>query len=234
MNYAHITHQKSRELNSRTGLEVGGFNQVKQYTYNTLDKEFKEKNKNILSQRRGAGYWLWKPYVILDTLRRAKDGDMVFYCDAGCSFVGSFNDYFFDICERDEKGIILFMGAHPHSSYTKRDCFYYMDCEHPKYWDALQLTATFQLVRKNDFSMDFYEKYVAYCEDERIISDKQNVCGLPNFPDYIDHRHDQSVLTNLQIKYNITCYQDPSQWGDFHGVREEGFRQLINHHRSPE
>lgn len=234
VNYAHITHQKSRAYNSKTGLETGGFDQVNEYSYDMLDEEFKEKNKGILSQRRGAGYWLWKPYIILDTLRKAQEGDIVFYCDAGCSFIDSFDDYFFDICKRDKKGIILFMGAHPQSAYTKRDCFWYMGCDQEKYHNSLQLTATFQLVQKSNFSLAFYEEYVKFCEDERILTDMPNECGLPNFDDFIDHRHDQSVLTNLQIKHDITYYQDPSQWGDFHGVREKGFHQLIHHHRSQE
>lgn len=234
INYAHNTHYKSRKLNSKTGKEIGGFDQVREYTYDMIDKDFKEKNKNIFSKRKGAGYFLWKPYVILDALSRASQGDIIFYCDSGCAFVGSFADYFFDICKRDEKGVILFNGAHPQSSYTKRDGFFYMDCEEPKYWNATQLTASFHLVRKTDFAMKFYEENIKYCEDERILLDEPNACGLPNFPDFIDNRQDQSVLTNLQVKYDVTCYEDPSQWGDFHGVREEGFSTLIFHHRSPE
>ena len=53
--------------------------------------------------------------------------------------------------------------------------------------------------------------------------------GLPNYPEFRDHRHDQSILSILQVKHQITTYEDPSQFGN--NFREEGFRQLINHHR---
>jgi len=40
--------------------------------------------------------------------------------------------------------------------------------------------------------------------DERIASERnQNTCGLPNLPGFVEHRGDQSILTNLSIKYDI-------------------------------
>mgnify|MGYP003598506185 CR=1 FL=1 len=35
-----------------------------------LDKEFCLDNQEILSQSRGAGYWLWKPQIILQELKK--------------------------------------------------------------------------------------------------------------------------------------------------------------------
>ena len=232
INFAHGKYIDSRKNNSETGLSIGGFDKVFEYGMSDIDSDFYKKNKHILEQPRGAGYWLWKPYFVLKTLKESSEGDRVFYCDAGCSFVGSFKEYFFDFLDKDDKGIILFKGAHPQSAYTKMDCFYYMGCwMEDKYLQANQLTATFQLVRKTDFSLSFFEEYVRHCEDERILTDKPNECGMNNLPDFIDHRHDQSILTNLKEKYEITCYEDPSHWGDFHGVREPELKTLIHHHR---
>ena len=41
-----------------------------------IDPEFYAKNKFILNQPRGAGYWLWKHYIIKDALSRVNDGDI--------------------------------------------------------------------------------------------------------------------------------------------------------------
>lgn len=231
INFAHNKYIQSRAYNSHTGITVGGFDKVFEYGMSHIDGEFYNKNKHIIEQERGAGYWLWKPYIILKTLENCEDGDRVFYCDAGCSFIGSFKDYFFDLLDGEEKGIILFNGAHPQSAYTKMDCFHYMGCDSDRYFKSKQLTATFQLVRKTEFSLSFYRSYLEYCEDDRILTDKPNECGMPNLPDFIDHRHDQSVLTNLKEKHGIKTYEDPSQWGDFHNVREPNLKTLINHHR---
>ena len=35
-----------------------------------------------MAQPRGAGYWLWKPHIIADTLAAVPDGTLVIYTDA--------------------------------------------------------------------------------------------------------------------------------------------------------
>lgn len=39
----------------------------------------------LLNFSRGGGYWLWKPYVIMETLKDMKEGDILVYADSGCS-----------------------------------------------------------------------------------------------------------------------------------------------------
>jgi hypothetical protein len=87
VNYAHKTHHHSQISNSQSGLSVGGFDEVFSYGLSDIDDQFKEKNKNILEQDRGAGYWMWKPYVIKKALEKINDNDILFYSDSGISFI---------------------------------------------------------------------------------------------------------------------------------------------------
>lgn len=48
----------------------GNFDKIILYLPTDIDKKFYEKNKNILSQKRSGGYWLWKPYFIVKTLEK--------------------------------------------------------------------------------------------------------------------------------------------------------------------
>ena len=51
------------------------------------DSEFWNKHSNfILKNKKGFGYWLWKPYIIKKTIAQMKDGDILLYLDAGCEF----------------------------------------------------------------------------------------------------------------------------------------------------
>ena len=34
-------------------------------------------------QPRGGGYWVWKPWIIVDTLRQMKENDVLVYVDSG-------------------------------------------------------------------------------------------------------------------------------------------------------
>ena len=123
----------------------------------------------------------------------------------------TFNDYLFDLCFSDEKGLILFNGAHKNKKYTKRDCFHYMGCDTEEYAEMLQLTATFQLCRKTKFTIDFYKEHIKFAEDSRILTDLPNQCGLENYDGFLDHRHDQSILSILQKKHNVKIIEDISQ-----------------------
>ena len=40
-----------------------------------------------------------------------------------------------------------------------------------------------------------------------MVGDGPNACGLPNRPDFVDHRHDQSVLTNLVVKHDVKPFR---------------------------
>jgi len=228
INYANNNFYNSQLSNSESALNFGGFTDTIKYRIQNLDNKFVEKNKEILNLKRGAGYWLWKPYIILKTLESVSEDDIIFYCDSGVTLLTSFEPLF-KLCQEDEKGIILFNGAHINKTWTKRDCFYYMDCDNTNYTDCFQLTATFQLVRKTNFSINFYTEFLKFCEDRRILTDDLNFCGLPNYESFVEHRHDQSILTNLKVKYNVSAIEDISQYGKL----EKMFlnKQFVNHHR---
>jgi len=76
----------------------------------------------------------------------------------------------------------------------------------------------------------FYREYISHGEDERFLTDIPDQCGERNYPDFVDHMNDLSILTILKVKHDVRAYLDPSQWAV--SVREEGFSTLINHHRS--
>lgn len=229
INYADRLYYESQKNNSKTGLNIGGFTNIINYSSKDIDDLFYFKNRHILEHSRGAGYWLWKPYIILKTLQIMSDDDILFYCDSGVTIKNSFNQYLFDLCYNDENGLILFNGGHINRKFTKMDCFYYMGCEEEKYANATQLTATFQLCRKTDFVLNFYQEHLKFAEDEKILTDLENKCGKNNYSDFIAHRHDQSILTNLKVKYNVKTVEDISQFGNL--VRETGYKQLVDHHR---
>jgi len=78
-----------------------------------------------------------------------------------------------------------------------------MDCDESIYKESPQVQATFSIWKKNADSIDFVQKWLKYGQDRRIITDDENTCGLPNDPQFIRHRWDQSILTNLVIKEGL-------------------------------
>ena len=66
-------------------LEI--FDSITGYTDKDIksDEVFWNKHKNfIINNKRGYGYWIWKPYLILKKLKEINDNDILLYLDCGC------------------------------------------------------------------------------------------------------------------------------------------------------
>ena len=58
------SHKKWAEDLCESAIKYGNFDTTHIYKLTDIDKFFKYKNQDILSQCKGAGYWIWKPYFI--------------------------------------------------------------------------------------------------------------------------------------------------------------------------
>jgi len=215
INYANSLFRKSQKVNSQTGKSIGLFDKIISYSPKDIDVNFCFLNKKILVQKRGNGYWLWKPYFIKKTLDELNWGDFLFYCDSGAYFTKSIQDLITLSIEK-KQDVIPFELSHLESKWTKRDTFVLMNCESKKYYDTNQRLASFVLIRKSDLAMQFVNEWLKLAQDERILTDIDNQCGFENYSGFVDHRHDQSVFSLLTKKYNFTAYRDPSQYGNNH------------------
>jgi hypothetical protein len=159
---------------------------------------------------RGAGYWSWKPFVILQALEQAAEGDLVFYSDVGRAHVRLMRTRLDPFLRwMDEQGQDCLPGAEipwygPMSVWTKRDAFVYLGMDEDRYKAAIPIQASFSLWRKTPAVMAFVREWKEACGDRRLVSDDPSTCGLPESADFREHRHDQSVLSLLCFKHGLT------------------------------
>jgi len=176
-----------------------GLNTFK-YTFDQIKStNFYQENQKILDRERGCGFCLWKPYIILETLNQIPHDDVVFYMDSADTYEKEAIDIVTDSSKNHS--CLFLLGSFKNKLYTKRDTFYYMNCDSFAYWDVVQCEAGICAFKNTSESKDFLSEWLSFCKDERIVTDDPNTCGLPNFPEYVDHRYDQSVLSNLIIKH---------------------------------
>jgi hypothetical protein len=208
-------------------------NSAKKYGYNdgfhytTVDlkrTEFYNAYIDIFKEPRGFGYWLWKPFFILETLNKIRENDILFYVDSGSLFINN-PDTLIDIAKNDKHGIVSF-DCWPLQNYqwTKRDAFINMDLDTEKYWYEKHVIATVILFRKNNFTINFVKEWLEACTNKHTLTETQNIQGK-DIEGYIKHMGDQPVFSLLIAKYQIETYRNPSKWGNFlkmPGCREEG------------
>ena len=186
-----------------------------------LETEFYKNNKIILDNPRGSGYWAWKPYIILETLKKSNPDDWVIYCDVGKPFrrgseeragnnsIGNAIytpvDALIDYAQKNQgftPGVWI-----PHYGlahiWTKRDCFVGMDCDSSEYHYSPHIQAGSSAWSNSDESIAILTEWLKWCCDPKIISDDDNTLGKPNSKRFRDHRHDQAILSNLVVKNRI-------------------------------
>lgn len=239
INYAVGAFLTTQKFNSKRALKFGA-DKVKEYTLEDLSDEFRIKNEAILKNKRGGGYWIWKPYIILDALSMVDEGDYVVYTDAGSAFVNKI-DYLIQCMERENTDIMCFQIPRKEKMYTKRDAFILMDCDTPEFYETPQICATYILCKKSLISYNFMKEYLYYVQDERIVTDKPNEMGKMNYEGFVENRHDQSVFSLLCKKNGIPPFRDPSKWEgevkDKYSVEvneRSRYPQVIESHRNPQ
>lgn len=208
VSYASPVFDPYRKQLNASALQFGMNRVISYRPSDILGTDFYRKNQKILDQEKGAGNWIWKPFVILDAmLTKAEENAIVVYSDADSEIYNHLQPLF-TICE-NQGGILLFKTmSFLNRSWTKRDCFYLMGCDSEEYWNAEQVWAGFSIFINNARSRSFVKEWLHYCMNEHIVTDTSNCCGLDNFPDYIDHRFDQSVLSLLAVKHQINVLKD--------------------------
>lgn len=211
--YAHGRFLQSRKLCSDTALSKGGADVSFPLGLEHIDPKFIEDNSYIFSHSRGAGYWLWKPYLILKHLKEMKSTDWLMYTDSGMYFQKSPWDYILsNETNMGEKGIVTFGICATNKEYCKRDAFVLMGLDTPDFTDSPQRTASVFVCKKNDFSINFVEEWLRCSCDPRINTELPNTQRLPNYPEFIEHRWDQSIMSLLCQKYDTLVLDDLTQW----------------------
>lgn len=201
LTFAKGEYEKSQKILSNYLSDLGILKQIN-LTNRDLPQEFLEEKKDFFLEKRGYGYWIWKPYIIKEELYRLNDDEILLYIDSTDLPNKSFFDFVLEHFKKNEV-LLINRGGYIHGEWTKRDCFVYMNCDETKYYNSLQLDAGVIGVMKNTTTINLINEWQKVMNNKSIIDDSPNTMNLPNLNNFKEHRHDQSVLTNLSICKNI-------------------------------
>lgn len=210
--YSTKDYENARKYNVKKAYQKGKADIVFEYCEDDLSIEFKERNAHILSCKRGAGYWVWKPYVVDKALSQLTYGDYLFYCDSGAFLTKDLHSLI-SFLEKENTDILFFDLPFIEKKWTKRDVFLALCCDNAGYANTTQRCATYFLIKKTTNTEQFIHEWLSYAQIYELISDEDNVLYHQcNYEGFQDNRHDQSILSLLSKKYGYRAYPDISQF----------------------
>jgi hypothetical protein len=148
-------------------------------------------HRDIFDAPKGNGYWAWKPLIMLDALRLGADNHII-YMDSSVvpSGVVALRGLI-DVC----RDITSIYSSFVNRDWTKPECFRAMGCLSSKYKAAQHAWAGVVCIDPDGKSI--LDEWRKFCLMPEAVADD------PTFP---NHRHDQSILTNLLVKHNKPLY----------------------------
>jgi hypothetical protein len=210
-----------------TPANIGTWKEIKQHPY-------------LFIERRGCGYWAWKPLIIKREMEWLPEGTTLIYSDAGVEFINNVSH----IIARMDQDIFLFGNNWEHAHWCKRDIVeaiwpveqdasstfsYPVSVPHNRDADTWarfgkQCQASVIFFRVSDYSKQFVAEWLKWClhrvrhstictdEWRYLIDDSPSI--TPNHPEFRENRHDQAILTTLAYREGIKLHYWPASYND--------------------
>ena len=203
-------------------IESKFYDDVKIISFENLDKNTKDIISSFIikNEKKGFGYWVWKPLIVQNILNQINYGDVINYMDVGCHIIKKnfkrFNNYINLIKEKD-RWILPFQyhsklecnieninfPKREEQKYTKADLLnYYNFLNDVNIVSSPQFWAGCFFIKKTKKSLDFINEWLdVFYNKFYLIND--SLSKIENLQGFVENRHDQSVFSLLCKKYNL-------------------------------
>jgi len=136
-----------------------------------------------------------------------ENNDILVYVDAGCTLNKNGNKRlleYFDIVINSNLAILSFELDYDEKSYTKMDILQELNAF--ELMDTKQLVGGIFIIRKCERTVNLVKEWYKLCSNYHLISDEPS--KIPNEPEFIENRHDQSIFSLLRKKRGTEILRD--------------------------
>ena len=166
------------------------------------DKIFwKQHSEFIQKNRRGYGYWIWKPYIIKKTMKEMNDGDILLYSDCGNEIGGKKKDLIPKFFEYVNKEKLIYTTTQIEKEWNKMDLLLYLGVNKDNILNSQQRQAGLVMFLVCKETKDLVNKWYSIACNYHMIDDSPSY--TPNLKYFKEHRHDQSIFSLLSKKLNF-------------------------------
>jgi len=205
--YADGTYERNYRWNSFFAKYFMGADNCLFFSRSDLVKTtIYREHRAVFDAERGKGYWAWKPYCILEAMKTANPGDVVVYQDCGRGW--RYKSFLRPSRLLDEARRVDFIAGvsspqyGPNRKWNHRTCLQAMGDGSSQYEDTPTIEAVVSFWTLCDASIAFVSEWLSFCLQFDVIRDPTIEEAKQQHPEFVEHRYDQAILTNLVIRRN--------------------------------
>jgi hypothetical protein len=176
----------------------------------------------MVNSKKGFGYWLWKPTIIMKRLSEIPSGDILLYLDAGCelnlmdkqprdriswyfNLARQHGSLAMQLIDLPEKGVFPI-----EFRYSKASLIQSLNPSNETLSEN-QLMATAMWFANTDNNKKFLVRWeeVAVSQNYSLLTDDLLQDGND---DFVGHRHDQSIFSILYKEFGMFFIPDETDW----------------------
>ena len=216
--------------------ELKFYDEVKVFDWKDLSLEKKKQMKSIFNkgQKRLYGYGSWKAEIILTYLEKIPKNSILQYSDIGCVFNPDGREKLKEYIQiTDKENLLAFKYSDPkfnikdkykfqiyyENQYTKADAWKYFNIDdNSDFLKTEQVWSGTMFFKNNIFTKKILNNWKKALNETNLIDDSPS--AKQNHPNFIEHRHDQSMLSLICKKENIFCLSaSECEWAEFENKR---------------
>lgn len=198
--YGNEKFKYAREKFVVKAKELNIFDNVRAYSEHDVTDELV--STKLFKKERGGGYWTWKPDIIYTAMSQMQDGDILVYCDAGCTLQQSSEwSRIWKILEHyDVYAQRLFKRT---DKWTRKSILETFKEINGEIWEKqCQYLATIVILKITPFTRSFiaeWRKLMIYHQE--LVDDVSIKERCYEQKCFVENRHDQAIYSALIYKY---------------------------------
>ena len=179
------------------------FDDVLVYDMATLPDDFvRQHGEFIRNNQRGFGYWIWKPLIVLETLRSSAPDDVIFYADIGFTINPAGRRRMLEyagLAEASRHKMLSFSNTHTEYRWTKRDLAVRLHVDgNPTVMATTQLAGGMFVLQPTRSNIELMENWLSIATEENYHFSDDSPSIADNDAYFIEHRHDASIGSLLR------------------------------------
>lgn len=199
--YGDDNFAKSKRRIVQEAIDTGWFSTVEALGPENLTADFRERFRDILALPRGGGYWIWRFNVLEQTMAIMQEGDFLVVLDAGCQVNKNGGKRFWEyiqLVNESQYDMLSFqMPSILEHQYTTKRLITAFGVDGIENITHMGLYEAGDVVyQKGPHYQKWYNLIMDILnKDPWLITDKYNNESRDYNPQFIDNRHDSSVMS---------------------------------------